>query len=66
MKIKKISDQISEIELKQKISNQLNQIIYDLPNIANDDVPIGKDEKSNKIIKSWKIKDLSELNLTLS
>ena len=61
MKIKKISDQISEIELKdQKISqNQLNQIIYDLPNIANDDVPIGKDEKSNKIIKKvGKIKDL--------
>ena len=47
--------------LKQKISqNQLNQIIYDLPNIANDDVPIGKDEKSNKIIKKvGKIKDLS-------
>ena len=60
-KSKKISDQISEIELKQKISqNQLNQIIYDLPNIANDDVPIGKDEKSNKIIKKvGKIKDLS-------
>ena len=60
-KSKKISDQISEIELKQKISqNQLNQIIYDLPNIANDDVPIGKDEKSNKLIKKvGKIKDLS-------
>ena len=60
-KSKKISDQISEIELKQKISqNQLNQIVYDLPNIANDGVPIGKDEKSNKIIKKvGKIKNLS-------
>ena len=69
MKNQKISDQISEIELKQKISqNQLNQIIYDLPNIANDDVPIGKDEKSNKIIKKLeKLKiSLSKLNLTLS
>ena len=31
--------------------NQLNKIIHSLPNLAQDDVPIGKDEKFNKLIK---------------
>jgi seryl-tRNA synthetase len=51
-KSKKISDKISSLDKKQKDSQiQLNEIIFSLPNIALDDVPIGKDEKSNKFIK---------------
>ena len=60
-KSKKISDEISSITKKLNESqNNLNKIIYELPNIALDDVPLGKDEKSNKLIKKFgKIKDFS-------
>ena len=34
-----------------KSQNNLEEIIFSLPNIAHNDVPIGKDEKSNKLIK---------------
>ncbi len=69
-KSKKISDQIEIISKKQSDSqSEINKIIYALPNIALDDVPIGKDEKSNKLIKqegsikkfSFKIKSHVEL-----
>ena len=51
-KSKKISKEISEIIKKQLITqNKLDEIIFSLPNIAHEDVPIGKDEKSNKLIK---------------
>ena len=69
-KSKKISDQIEIISKKQSDSqSEVNKIIHTLPNIALDDVPIGKDEKSNKFIKqdgsiknfSFKIKSHVEL-----
>ena len=51
-KSKKISDEIEIISKKQSDSqNEVNKIIHALPNIALDEVPIGKDEKSNKEIK---------------
>ena len=51
-KSKKLSAEIEILEKKQSdILNDLNSIIYLLPNLALDDVPIGKDEKSNKLIK---------------
>ena len=51
-KSKKISDQIISLVKKQNESqNQLNKIIFSLPNIALDDVPLGKDEKFNQLIK---------------
>ncbi len=60
-KSKKISNQINEIILEQKKSQKkVDQIISNLPNIANKDVPIGKDEKQNKLIrKVGKLKDFS-------
>ena len=69
-KSKKISDQIEILSKKQSDSqSEVNKIIHALPNIALDDVPIGKDEKSNKLIKqdgsikkfSFKIKSHVEL-----
>ena len=69
-KSKKISDEIQIISKKQYESqSEVNKIIHVLPNIALDDVPIGKDEKSNKVIKqegsikkfSFKIKSHVEL-----
>ena len=51
-KSKKISDEIAILEKKQSESqNSLNSIIHSLPNIALDEVPIGKNEKYNKLIK---------------
>ena len=51
-KSKKISAEISDL-LKQQtiIQVEIDKIIFSLPNLAHDDVPIGKDEKSNKLIK---------------
>tara|TARA_B100001121_G_scaffold300941_1_gene311352 strand:- start:13 stop:1260 length:1248 start_codon:yes stop_codon:yes gene_type:complete len=51
-KSKKISEQISKISNEQEMTqSKLNELLTILPNIALDDVPIGKDEKSNKLIK---------------
>ena len=50
-KSKKISEKILEISKEQNnTQKRLNELLYFLPNIALDDVPIGKDEKSNKLI----------------
>ena len=63
-KSKKISDDIDKIILKQKKAQQeVDQIVFNLPNIAKDDVPIGKDEKENKIIQ--KTKKLKEFNFKI-
>ena len=51
-KSKKISKEILDLEKKQAISqSEVDKIIFSLPNLAQDDVPIGVDEKSNKLIK---------------
>tara|TARA_B100000941_G_scaffold49625_1_gene31475 strand:- start:13 stop:1260 length:1248 start_codon:yes stop_codon:yes gene_type:complete len=56
-KSKKISEEISKISDKQIIAeNKLNNLLYIIPNLASDDVPIGKDAKSNKIIEQSGIK----------
>lgn len=57
----KIQKEISELKLKiidldQKIklfSNQLNNILNDLPNFFDSDVPDGKTEDDNVLIKKW-------------
>ena len=60
-KSKKISEEISIISKKQdEAQSNLDQITFSLPNIALNDVPVGEDEKSNKLIKqSGKIKNFS-------
>ncbi len=51
-KSKQISSQINDlITTQEKIKIKLDSILHGVPNIALDTVPIGKDEKSNKIIK---------------
>ena len=48
-KSKKISQEIKSLEKSQgKIREKINKILNFLPNIALEDVPIGKDETSNK------------------
>ncbi len=60
-KSKKISFEISRITKEQEIAqNTLNKLLYILPNLALEDVPVGKDDSSNKIIKKFgKIKEFS-------
>ena len=56
---KTISEQIDKLSKEQsKIKNQIDLFISSLPNIALDDVPVGKDEKMNKEIK--KIGDITK------
>ena len=61
LKSKKISEEISTITKKQiETQKNLNEIIYSLPNLALDDVPVGKDDKFNKLIrKSGKLKEFT-------
>jgi len=49
---KKISKEIEQFNKSQiKIQNKIEAILSSLPNLALDDVPIGKDDSSNKEIK---------------
>ena len=51
-KSKKISQEISDLAKKQSlIQRELDKIIFSLPNLALEEVPIGKDEKSNKFMR---------------
>ena len=53
-KSKVISEKIFNISKEQlKIKTKLDEIINYLPNLALDDVPVGKDDKSNKLIKKY-------------
>ena len=71
-KSKDISKQIDKILSEQKKTQEkIDQIVSNLPNIPNEDVPVGKDEKHNKLIKkngklknfSFKIKSHVDLGL---
>ncbi len=51
-KSKKISLEIKDlIERQSNSQKDLDKIIFSLPNLAHYDVPVGTDEKSNKLIK---------------
>ena len=51
-KSKKISKEIQSLEDSQKkLKKKIDSILNFVPNIALDDVPVGKDEKSNKELK---------------
>ena len=51
-KSKQISKQIEEVTFEQlKTQKKIDHVLFRLPNLANEDVPIGKDDTSNKIIK---------------
>ena len=52
--VKKLKDQISLADEKIKESeNELKDILINLPNILDDDVPNGVNENDNKVIRSW-------------
>ena len=50
-KSKNISKQIDKLIIEEKkISQKISQILDVIPNVGLDDVPVGSDEKSNKIL----------------
>ena len=53
-KSKIISEEISKLSKEQIITQtKLNKLLYVMPNLALDDVPVGKDDKSNKLINQF-------------
>ncbi len=53
-KSKKLSNEIEKIISNQKSTQkEINQIIFNLPNIATEDVPVAKDQKGNKLIRKF-------------
>jgi seryl-tRNA synthetase len=52
-KSKEISAKIKELSEEQlKTKNELDKILSSIPNIPNEDVPVGLDEASNKVIET--------------
>ncbi len=60
-KSKEISNKIDDLSKNQKnVKDQLDQILSNIPNLPLSDVPVGKDENSNKeVVKSGEIKEMS-------
>ena len=60
-KSKEISNKIDDLSKNQKnVKDQLDQILSNIPNVPLKDVPVGKDENSNKeVVKSGEIKEMS-------
>lgn len=51
-RIRKIGDEISELETQLKIkTDNLDTLLLQIPNLAHESVPVGKDETGNKIIR---------------
>tara|TARA_Y100000590_G_scaffold376047_1_gene441353 strand:+ start:70 stop:1323 length:1254 start_codon:yes stop_codon:yes gene_type:complete len=58
---KEISKEIEKLDSNQiELNNKIETVLSILPNIALDDVPVGKDENSNKEIK--KVGELPQFN----
>ena len=60
-KSKEISNKIDDLSKNQKnVKDKLDQILSNIPNVPLSDVPVGKDENSNKeVVKSGQIKEMS-------
>ena len=60
-KSKEISNKIDDLSKNQKnVKDQLDQILINTPNLPMTDVPVGKDENTNKeVVKSGEIKEMS-------
>ncbi len=53
-KSRELSNEIEQILSNQKkTQNEIDKIVFNLPNIALDDVPVARDEKGNKLIRKF-------------
>ena len=54
VEMKDLKVEIQELESKlEPIQEQFNELMMKLPNIAHEDVPEGKDEEDNVVVKTW-------------
>lgn len=52
--MKKVSAELSELEAtQQKVEESYTRLVYTIPNLVHESVPIGEDEKANQEIRSW-------------
>tara|TARA_B100001989_G_C24550325_1_gene474034 strand:- start:3454 stop:4758 length:1305 start_codon:yes stop_codon:yes gene_type:complete len=52
--MKNVSSKIKEIDSKNvELKIEIDNLLLDFPNIPHDSVPLGSDESSNKIIRTW-------------
>ncbi|MFH1508977.1 MAG: serine--tRNA ligase [bacterium] len=53
-KLKELKEQIKEKQAKlDEWQKKANNLAAKIPNITKDDVPVGKDEKDNVVVKEW-------------
>lgn len=51
---KKTKEKIQSLEEElSRVNNQLNELLILVPNIPHDDVPVGKDESENVVVRQW-------------
>ncbi len=51
---KELKDKIKNLEPElEKTEKELNELMLMVPNLPLDDVPVGKDERDNRVIKKW-------------
>ncbi|SRR5579883_224711 len=61
--VKKMGDTLKDTEEKfNQVQTELNQFLAMIPNIPHESVPIGKSEKDNKVIRTWR--EPTKLNFT--
>lgn len=53
-KMRLAGDEIDENDKKlAEIQEKMNEMLYNLPNLVKDEVPVGKDETENVLFKTW-------------
>lgn len=51
---KQLKEELKQFEDRLNIKEkEFNALLYQIPNLASDDVPIGKDETENKVVRKW-------------
>ncbi len=51
---KKLKEELKKIEADlSEFEKQRTEILYKIPNLPFEDVPVGKDESENKVIRAW-------------
>ena len=52
--VSNFKSELTELDEKiKKLSNKLKALLITFPNYLEDDVPLGKDENQNELIKKW-------------
>ena len=54
LEMQEVSSEIKRIDSNNmNIKNEIDQLLLNIPNTPHDSVPIGKDELSNKVVRTW-------------